>query len=96
MQWHQVGFADIYAFTLHPDQQDDSGALLVKVFGNNISSSALQERTLLTTQSGLPGLPFVGHHRVNDIDCHLYKFEGSEKLSGGKRIGEGILAIAQK
>lgn len=96
MHWHQVGFADIYAFTLHPDQQDDTGVLLVKVFGSNISSSALQERTLLTTQSGLPGLPFIGHHRVNDIDCHVYNFESSEKLSGGRRIGEGILAIAQK
>ncbi|WP_060492569.1 hypothetical protein [Pseudomonas sp. NBRC 111140] len=96
MHWHQVGFADIYAFTLQLDQQDDVGALLVKVFGSNISSSALQERTLLVTQPCLPGLPFVGHYKVNDIDCHVYKFEGAEKLSGGRKIGEGILAIAQK
>lgn len=96
MHWHQVGFADIYAFTLQLEQQDDTGTLLVKVFGSNISSSALQERTLLTTQHGLPDLPFVGHYRVNDIDCHVYKFDGAEKLIGGRKIGEGILAIARK
>ena len=96
MHWHQVGFADIYAFTLQMEQQNDTTTLLVKVFGSNISSSALQERTLLTTQPGLPGLPFVGHYRVSEIDCHVYEFEGAEKLIGGRKIGEGILAIAEK
>ena len=96
MHWHQVGFADIYAFTLQLAEHSEADTLLVKVFGSNISSSALQERTLLTTQPGLPGLPFVGHYKVSNIDCHVYKFEASEKLQGGRKIGEGILAIAQK
>lgn len=96
MHWHQVGFADIYAFTLQLAEHSEADTLLVKVFGSNISSSALQERTLLTTQPGLPGLPFVGHYKVSNIDCHVYKFEAAEKLQGGRKIGEGILAIAQK
>ncbi|WP_439253955.1 hypothetical protein [Pseudomonas monteilii] len=96
MHWHQVGFADIYAFTLQLGEHSEADTLLVKVFGSNISSSALQERTLLITQPGLPGLPFVGYYKVSNIDCHVYKFEASEKLQGGRKIGEGILAIAQK
>ncbi|MGE8463288.1 MAG: hypothetical protein ACN6P0_19710 [Pseudomonas capeferrum] len=95
MQWHQVGFTDIYAFTLQFTDDAVEHSLLVKVFGNNISSSALQERTLLTTQRGLPVLPFVGHYKVSDIDCHVYRFEASDKLAG-RQIGEGILGVAQK
>ncbi|MFJ7812361.1 hypothetical protein ACIQYQ_16155 [Pseudomonas asiatica] len=96
MHWHQMGLADIYSFTLQLDGQDNPNTLLVKVFGSNISSSALQERTLLLTQSGLPGLPFIGHYRVSDIDCHVYEFQDAEKLIGGRKIGEGVLAIAQR
>ena len=95
MHWHQVGFADIYAFTLQFTQQGSERTLLVKAFGNNISSSALQERALLTTQSALPVLPFVGHYSVGGIDCHVYTFDASSKVSG-RQIGDGILEIARK
>ncbi|WP_236236127.1 DUF2189 domain-containing protein [Pseudomonas faucium] len=92
VHWHQIDAVDVYAFRITVNSAEEPGEYLAKLFGNNIASLAEQERLLFEYQPRLPSLEWLGQHRLQGIDCHLFRLDGHKKLIR-RQIGDGVVAI---
>ncbi|HDS1803001.1 TPA: hypothetical protein QEM76_005736 [Pseudomonas putida] len=95
ISWHQIDAVDVYAFHITVLNSDEPQEYLAKLFGNNISTLAEQERLLLGCQPNLPSLKWLGHYLLHGIDCHLFQLNGHKKLIR-RQIGDGVVAINEQ
>ena len=92
ISWHQIDAVDVYAFHITVLNHDEPQEYLAKLFGNNITTLAVQERLLFEHQSRLPSIEWQGHYVLQGIDCHLFRLDGHKKLIR-RQIGDGVVAI---
>lgn len=92
ISWHQIDAVDVYAFHITVLNHDEPQEYLAKLFGNNITTLAVQERLLFEHQSRLPSIEWLGHYVLQGIDCHLFRLDGHKKLIR-RQIGDGVVAI---
>ncbi|MBA1316012.1 hypothetical protein LU640_29655 [Pseudomonas monteilii] len=92
ISWHQIDAVDVYAFHITVLNDDEPQEYLAKLFGNNITTLAVQERLLFEHQSRLPSIEWLGHYVLQGIDCHLFRLDGHKKLIR-RQIGDGVVAI---
>ncbi|WP_179028119.1 hypothetical protein [Pseudomonas hunanensis] len=80
--WHQTATGDIVAFEVTLPDLDASHTFLVKIFNTNRRDQALQEATLLTecSNTNLPAFEILGVSVVDDLQCHVFKFNSPKKI----------------
>lgn len=80
--WHQTGFSEIYAFEITASSREDapSTRFLIKLFSENLSSSAEQEATIIHANPNIPCLNFIGSTKVEGLPCHIFELEKLKKI----------------
>lgn len=94
-EWHQLALRDIYGFKITARNSKAPPPLLVKVFGDNLSSLATEEHILISMQDGLPALPFKMQYKTDNIYCHVFELNQSTKLTN-REYPEAVKAVAQQ
>lgn len=80
--WHQLGHPEIYAFDveLSTNSTAKNKRFLLKLFGENLSYSAEQEKTLISANPCIPSLIFCGSTKLKSLNCHVFELEDFNKV----------------
>ena len=95
VEWHQLALRDIYGFKITAPNSKAFPPLLVKIFGDNLSSHAVEEHILFSMQDGLPALPFKIQYKTENIYCHVFELNQSTKLTN-REYPEAIKTVGQQ
>lgn len=81
--WHQTATGDIVAFEVSLPNEEREHSFLVKIFNTNRRDQALQEATLLAecSNASLPAFEILGVSVVDDLQCHVFKFNSPNKIA---------------
>lgn len=82
--WQQTGVSDVFAFevTLGEEGRQEEQRYLVKLFNTSRRALALQEATLFAECQALalPAPEFLGASLVDKLHCHVFRWQGEQKL----------------
>lgn len=85
--WLQSGISDVLFFRACATTNGEEKVFLIKLFSANRGALAKHEATLLTIQSGLPSLRFLGATLLaGGMHCHVFALNAAYQVTG-KALG---------